>query len=286
MKSYCYIIVLLLTSVSLNAQGFSGGFKAGLNFSTFSADAETDADGNTLETFKSSTGFHVGATFSYAFTDLFGLKADLMYSQKGVDRSFEGPSYFHVYTDTQTFRNRGDLKNQQSVVNSYIDIPVMAYYRIGPVEVAGGASAGFLVSSTGAGSAKYTNTPFGNDTEVVFSYETNYFRDEAGAGSILSLNSEPITTGGLRLPNIIGAYYNSESDKALYKRLDLGLVAEVNFFLNNGLFVGVRYQHGLSDVTEQSNDQQLYLQSPTDDIVVRDDKDYNRSIQASIGFRF
>ena len=82
MKTFLY--TLLFSSLgSLSAQGFSGGFKAGLNFSTFDGDAEVDESGNILETFNNTTGFHVAATFAYAFTDLFGVKADLMYSQKG-----------------------------------------------------------------------------------------------------------------------------------------------------------------------------------------------------------
>lgn len=268
------------------AQGFSGGFKAGLNFSTFSGDAEMDTDGNTLETFNNTTGFHVAATFAYAFTDLVGVKADFMYSQRGVDRRFEGPSYFLFYApDGDEFLNTGDVRQSQSSVNSYIDIPIMAYYRLGPLEIAGGASAGFLVSSTGTGSATYTNTIFDTD-EVVFSLENNYFSDEAGLGSVNINGTEPVSPNGPILPSVIGAYYNNDSDESLYNRFDLGLVAEVNFFLNNGLFVGVRYQHGLSDVTDATNDQQLYFPEGSTDRVNRDDKDYNRSVQASIGFRF
>ena len=163
----------------------------------------------------------------------------------------------------------------------------MAYYRLGPLELAAGASAGFLVSSNGTGSARFTNTQFDTE-EILFSYENNYFRDEAGAASIVINGTEPVDPSrpNVVLPTVIGAYYNNDSDEPLYNRLDLGLVAELNFFLNNGLFVGVRYQHGLSDVTDATNDQQLYLPESSGELVNRDDKDYNRSIQASVGFRF
>ena len=72
-------LLLTLACTCVRAQQFSGGFRAGLNFISFEGDAETDADGMTLETFNRTTGFHVGATFAYQITDLFGFKADLMW---------------------------------------------------------------------------------------------------------------------------------------------------------------------------------------------------------------
>lgn len=285
MKNFTFLIALCLVSTSLYSQGFSGGFKAGLNFSTLAGDTELGVDDKELETFETTTGFHVAATFAYAFTDLVGVKADFMYSQRGVKRRFEGPSYFYFYAPTgEEFLYNSQLTWQQTAVNSYIDIPVMAYYRIGSLEVAGGATAGFLVSSRGTGSAIHKNTIFDTD-EVVFSYENNYFQDEAGLGSVVVNGTTPVSPNGPVLPSVIGAYYNNDSDKPLFNRFDLGLVAELNYFLNNGLFVGLRYQYGLSDVTNSDSDQQLYL-ATGEEVVKRDDKDYNRSIQASVGFRF
>jgi hypothetical protein len=86
MRTFFLTLVLctLPLSTSLFAQGFSGGFRAGLNFISFDGDQEMSADGSvTFEEFTQTTGFHVGATFAFAFTDLVGVKADLMYSQKG-----------------------------------------------------------------------------------------------------------------------------------------------------------------------------------------------------------
>lgn len=280
------LFLAFITFGGLTAQGFSGGFKAGLNFNTFSGDAEVDADGNSLETFNNTTGFHVAATFAYSFTDLFGVKADLMYSQKGVNKKFEGPSYLYIYLDDEDIRSPANLRNEQSVVNSYIDIPLMAYYRVGAVEVAGGASMGFLVSSRGSGSGRYSNTIFGNNNDVVLNYETAYFSDGARRESIVRLSEDPVIPNGPRLPEVIGAYYNSDNEDPLFRRLDFGLVAEINFFLNNGLFIGGRYNLGLTDVTNSENDLELHQATPSEERVFRDDKDYNRSLQLSIGFRF
>ncbi|MEL6276676.1 MAG: outer membrane beta-barrel protein, partial [Bacteroidota bacterium] len=84
MKIQFTFFLAVIALIPLAGQGFSGGFKAGLNFNTFDGPLEDNGAGT--EVFNSTTGFHIGATFAYGFTDLFGLKADLMYSQKGVEQ--------------------------------------------------------------------------------------------------------------------------------------------------------------------------------------------------------
>jgi len=285
--------ILFLASSALTAQGFSGGFRAGLNFVTLSSDLEDCsqcADGNSYEFFNRTTGFHVGATFAYAFTDLVGVKANFMYNQKGGEKRFNGPSYFYLYDSaddvegTQFFVD--EFEAEIDVVNSYIEIPVMAYYRLGIFEVEGGASFGFMVNSRASGGLVYRNTPLAGGRDLVFNLDGSFNRDEAGFNGILA-REENSLPGVDPLPEIISAYYNSNSDEALYRRLDLGLVAGVSAYLNNGLFIGVRYQYGLTDVTNGENDLRLTNESRTPGREFNtEDKDYYRTIQASIGFRF
>ena len=91
MRSLFTLLLISLLCTCGRAQGFSGGFRAGLNFITFSGPVEMSEDGQTAYERKNrTTGFHVAATFAYQFTDLVGIKADLMYSQKGAE---------YVYTD-------------------------------------------------------------------------------------------------------------------------------------------------------------------------------------------
>lgn len=279
--------LLLLLSYGTHAQEFSGGFRAGLNFIAFSGDQEM-RDGTTLEEFKRTTGFHVGATFAYAVTDLFGFKADLMYSQKGGEVRYAGPSYFYLYSDasdTEGIRVFGDLDSERDVLNSYIDIPAVVYYRLGPIELEGGVSAGFLVNSRASGSATFTNTilPDGRLIDnVSYNYDYNYFGEPIGFDAIVEPNA---TRSGY--PSVIDAYYNSDDNRPLYRRLDFGLVGGAALFLNNGLYLGLRYQYGLTDATRGENDQRL---TRSDNVADREyntgDKDYNRVIQTSVGFRF
>ena len=290
MRPILYGLLLLLPYTTLHAQEFSGGFRAGLNFISFEADAEMDSDGMTLEEFKRTTGFHVGATFAFEITDLVGLKADLMYSQKGGEVLYEGPSYLFLYTpDGQAERIQGSLQSERDVLNSYIDIPVVAYYRLGPLELEGGLSAGLLVNSRASGSAAYSNT-FDSQGRglgtIVYNYDFNYSDEVTGRDAVL----EFADAGGLaNVPAVVNAYYNSTDSRPLYRRLDFGLVGGVSFFLNNGLYVGARYLLGLTDTTRGENDQRLFSDPNTVAGELEyntDDKDYNRVIQASVGFRF
>lgn len=283
------VFLCCLTVASLlPAQEFSGGFRAGLNFTTFDGDQESGADGMTLETFNRTTGFHVGATFAYAFTDLFGFKADLMYSQKGGEVRYDGPSAFYLYADASDLaplRIIGELQSERDVLNSYIDVPVVAYYRLGPIELEGGISAGLLVNSRASGSATYTSPTLPDGrviSEVSYNYDYNYFNDDIGYDAIIEFNEDR-----QNFPSVIDAYYNAEEDTPLYRRFDFGLIGGASFFLNNGLYLGVRYQYGLTDATNGENDMRL---TRTDGVADReyntDDQDYNRVIQTSVGFRF
>jgi opacity protein-like surface antigen len=176
-------------------------------------------------------------------------------------------------------------------VNSYIDIPVVGYYRLGPIELEGGLSAGFLVNSRASGGGTLTNT-FVNGTQnrfpddLSFNYDYNYFRDGVGTASIVEFNPDPLSTG-LIPPGIIGAYYNSTDDTPLYRRFDFAVIAGLSYFLNNGLYLSARYQYGLTDVTRPDNDRRITSLPGEPEVAFNtEDKDYHRTIQAAVGFRF
>lgn len=282
--------LLFLSSTTLSAQEFSGGFRAGLNFITIDGPAEMDPTGElTYETYNNTTGFHVGATFALAFTDLFGIKADLMYSQKGYETVFDGPGYFYLYNNTDDNEGQiifGQRQSELDVVNSYIDIPVTAYYRIGKVELEGGMSAGLMVNSRVSGGLTYQTPRYGLENDIVFNVDGNFNSDLAAGGGVLSRSEVPLPGTQAFPPDVISAYYNSNSDERLYKRLDFGAIVGVSVYLNNGLFVGVRYQHGLTDITRGENDLRTTSNGTEERQFNTDDEDRYRTVQASIGFRF
>ena len=287
------VLSLFLTAAALplTAQTFSGGFRAGLNFMTFSGDQES-FNGAEVESFNRTTGFHVGATFALAFTDLVGVKANLMYTQKGAEIVFDGPSYFYLYNgpeDRTGFLNTGNAKSELDVVNSYIEIPVLAYYKLGPLEIEGGLTAGFLVNSRASGSVRYTNIqsniPFGEN--YLINVDANYFQDGAGFDGIQSLSDQTFPNFS-NVPEVVGAYYNSNDDSRLYESLEFGAVVGLSYFLNNGLFIGARYVHGFTDTTKGANDLRKVKEpnTGTEREFNTNDTDNNRAIQASVGFRF
>ena len=76
-------IVFLLCFLPLAQAQFSGGFVAGLNFATINGPSEMDANGQSLDNYSYRTSFHLGGRFNYMFNEILGVRAEILYSQKG-----------------------------------------------------------------------------------------------------------------------------------------------------------------------------------------------------------
>lgn len=294
MKSFIFFLAISLAILPLSqnvfAQGeFSGGFKAGLNFSNFEGPLE-----NENESFSSNTGFHIGATFMYSFTDIVGLKAELMYSQKGTQYSYDGDSYFTFYTSGSSssgvpIYTVGNRRMDISVSNTYLDIPLMVYARVGKFELEAGVNAALLISSRGSGNIIYSGTSLAGTPieEFEAGLDFGYYSKVQGPAAIIAGELVTINTLSAQLPTTINAYYEAaDNDEKKYNTLDFGLNAGVAFFVNKGLYIGVRANYGLSDITNESQDLALESLGQGNTYQTRDDKDQNISLQASVGFRF
>lgn len=285
---YIHIVFLSLFLIGhVSAQGeFSGGFKAGLNFNNINGPEETSG-----ETFGSNTGFHIGATFFYSVTDLFGLKAELVYSQKGTQYGYEGPSYFTFYTSstgTPIVAN-GTRRSDISISNSYIDFPLMVYYRVGKFELEAGANAAILVGSSGSGGITFSgSTAAGSPVEeFTTGVDFGYYSNERGLAELLSSSDITLNTLAAFQPESIGAYYEAaDNDVNKFKTIDFGLNAGLAFFMNKGLYLGFRANVGLTDITNEEQDLSPVELAPGNIYITRNDKDTNFSLQASVGFRF
>lgn len=287
-----FFILLLLSGMlvtSAFSQGFSGGFRAGLNFNRFDGPVETDADGKELETFSNIFGFHIGASFIYAFTDLMGVKADLMYSQKGSEYVYDGPSYFVFYnptTQNETLTLTGARRTDKKQINTYLDLPVQAYVKLGKLEISGGANVGFLLSSVGSGGMRFTPNASSGVAAFSVTLDENFMRDDRGNGSVKEGESRLIDGRAVNFPKTIGAYYEAApEDEKKFNRIDLGLVGELTFFINKGLYLSGRINYGLADITNNTQDVST-AQRSSGKYILRDDEDRNLSIQAGVGFRF
>ena len=294
------ILLLLLGAFSASAQ-IKYGFKTGLNFARIIGDSETSAAGANLETWKNSTGFHIGMTFAYNFTDNFGLRGEFLYSKRGAKYTFDGPSYRIFKHSMGSILTTGNSRYLISVNNSYLDIPVLAYGRIGNFEVSGGAYVGILVQSAGEGSLRYSGktalnndvyiNPNKADTELNFNLNHNYRRDNTGEGSAKSDDEVPVSVkvDGIisETPKTLGAYYDYTEDKGnLYNTIDFGLVGGISYYISTALYLGVRVQYGLSDITNNKADISKSSYSNNGELIFRDAKHQNFMIQASVGFSF
>jgi len=285
---------LILMSCSAQAQ-LRYGFKTGLNFAHIDGPSETDASGKSLESHKNITGFHIGMTFGYKFVDHFGVRGEFLYSKKGTEYTFEGPSFRTFrYTNGGTVTT-GNEKLLLKVNNSYFDLPVMAYGRFGHFEISGGFYAGVLIQTIGEGSLKYTD---GVDAQnagnkiispnpVQFNLSYNFRKDDplGGIGSdvqIVKFNSRSI-----EVPKTIGAYYDYPEDKGnLYNSFDYGLVGGLSYYISSSLYIHARIQYGLGDVTNNKADASHSKYEGNGNLVFSQDKDRNFVIQASVGFTF
>lgn len=288
--SLVFLALAILGCSSLAAQEFSGGFRAGINFATIDGPLETDDSGNVLEEYKLSTGFHVGATANLKFNDYFGLRSELLYSQKGAEYDYNGQSFWILYTEAdEPVYATGSRSTSLSITNSYIDIPFMAVGRLGRVELSGGLNLGFLVSSRGSGELSFTGQTaagFAVDPFTI-ALEFNYFDDTFQRTDIDDVELRDIGGKTVVIPKTLTANFQElEGDQKLFNTIDLGLIGGLAFFLNQGLYAGLRVNYGLSDLTKTERDASRKALDGSNNLIFRDDKDRNLILQASIGFSF
>ena len=285
MKKY-FLISFLAIGFTLQAQ-VSIGFKAGLNFSNMDGELEMDAQGNALETIKSSTGFNVGALVNYSITDFFGLRTEFIYAQKGRVINYNGDSYFVFDATNNSIVATGNRNLELDVINSYLEIPLLAYAKFGKIEIMGGAYVSTLIGSVADGSLTFTpDSRQGNNFDLYeFTLDFRYRRDEAGEGTGEVI---PLSVNGVDVPNTLGAYYEYSSvDNSLHNLLDVGVIGGLSFYLNDGFFINARIEYGLTDTTDDRVDVS-YSTVPVSNnqFSFRGDNDRNFTLHTSVAFRF
>lgn len=283
---------LLLIFVSPAFSQLRYGFKTGLNFARMDGPSEVDAAGASLETWKNVTGFHIGAAFSYAITDNFGARAELLYSKKGGKYTYEGAGY-RLFTQSggNVVRTNGNNRYLLNVSNSYIDIPLYGYAKFGDFEVQAGVYAGLLIQTGAEGSLRYTDIvtvqPSTTTKEMEFNLDYNYRKDDPGQGDNTETLKVIVDGKPLDLPKTLGAYYDFPEDRgSLYNSVDFGLIGGVSYYLSRTLYVNARLQYGLSDLTRTDADINRYKTGDNNALIFNADKDKNFTIQASVGFSF
>lgn len=292
-----FITALLILAGCFNAEAqLRFGFKTGLNFASIKGPSEKSAAGASLETFGNVTGFHVGMSVGYPITDAFSIRGEFMYSKRGGKYTYEGPGYRFFRNTTTDRLTVGTSKYLVNINNSYLDIPVMAVGRWHDFEVSGGAYLGLNIQSTGEGSLTYSSIEVQPNPSsggklgdaIEFNLNQNYRGDDPGEAAQGSENLVVrVGATNFETPKTLGAYTDLKSDLGrLYNVLDYGLVGGVSYYLSNALYASVRLQYGLADITNNSADVAKSGVGENNVLLLRDDKDRNFVIQASVGFGF
>lgn len=293
MKRFLLLSVFACLCATGFAQDFGYGFKAGLSFNRFLGPSEENSQGEALEEMVNNTGFHVGAIFNLKFTDAFGARAEILYSQKGGRNRYDGPSYFSLFTvDTEEIQATGNRKSSINVNLSYIDVPLGVWYRpMKWLEVSAGGNIGILGGSTGAGQVTFSGVSQNGGTVPEFSItlDHDYYRNETGSASF-GVGSSFIDVDGeqIEIPSRAGGYYEFPrgDEGSVYNSLDIGVYGGFSFFLNKGFFLGFRANYGITDVSNNDYDYSLQSKGSDGALIPRDDSDHNFSIQTSLGFSF
>jgi len=287
-------LLIFCSSTPILAQEIASSFRVGLNFSRITGPSQSDASGNSLEQNRNTTGFHVAGGAVFKFLENYGMKAELVFSQKGYEYDGMASRVFRTTLSGNPLVTTGDQQITVRVTNSYLEIPVTGYAKLGKkLEFQGGASISFLVSSKGVGDWNYSGTSSrDNDAfDISINLDHNYSRDEVFTTPLPDLDPENTTEfiadgETIRIPNQIGAYFDYDTkDGNFYNPIDVGLHAGISYFLSPGLFVNFTGQFGLLDITNNNYD---FSQTELNDTatVPRSDTDRNFSLQGSIGFSF
>lgn len=256
----------------------SFGFRTGLSFASFEGELEPG------ETYESDNGFHIGLGFSRNFTDIWGVRGELVYSQKGGLIKYDGDSFLTLNRGDRKINTLGNRNMTLSVNNTHIDLPITGFGRLTNwFEITAGIVPNFLVSSRATGDLTFVSDALVDD--VALSLDYDFYGNEAGQVNASSTNievKERATANTLTIPSMPGAYYFQETkDGSQYNVFGLDALAGIAFYLNGGLFVSAKVQYGLLDITNNSADFSLAEKD-----VLRTDKDVNITYQASVGFYF
>lgn len=191
MNRKLFVAVLLLSGFFLvanesAAQVEKAGIKGGLNVSNFYQDDVDDEN--------SRFGFNAGVFSQFLITDGFGIQPEILYSTKG---------------STSTYNVAG-FDGEYSLNLNYIDVPVLAVFRLGDdAEIHAGPYVSYLLSASTS-----TEGDFGTGQEDL---DRDYFNSvDYGLAGGFALNFHPLTIG-LRYNLGLAKIEGSEEAKNLFE---------------------------------------------------------------------
>ncbi len=277
------IMFVICGTNEINGQGYNIGLRAGTNFSTHLGPTEVG------ESTGISNGFHFGLNYQYNFSDVLGLRAELLYVQNGKTTEYKGPSYYVFNTGTSIIHDEGIADYNLNVSTANLSIPVTVHFELSrKIEVFGGAYLNFLVGPRGSGVLDYYSTIDSAGITFIQSHDYNYYSDEPAEANFIATPIVLIIDGSnYQLPRIVGAYYQQSTvNEKKYKTIDFGLTAGTNYYFNPGFYLGLRAEYGFRDLTNRDTDFSLISLDENKNFIRRDDRDTHFGFQVSLGFKF
>lgn len=118
------------TAFAAQAQNASFGIRGGANISNLSGDLRDE------DRFENKVGFHAGIMANFGIVDnFFSIQPELLYSVKGFKNEDSEVSFL------------GQTRRREGKVNyNYLDLPVMARIKAGPLYFEAGPQASYLLS--------------------------------------------------------------------------------------------------------------------------------------------
>lgn len=267
------------------------GVRAGLNYSSLNGPLEQN------ESLGISNGFHFGINYTYLFPTDIGLRAELLYIQRGYKQFYTGDTYYIINpispASFETFIEDGFLDYNIDISTSYVSIPLTFQYKFHKkFEVYAGASVDFLIGSAGRGKADFESASRPEDITFIESQDHRYGSDEAGEYNNFPRTNITIRVDGelVTIPKIVGGYYNytiAERERGnKINGFNSYLIGGLNYFINSSFYIGARYEVGLMDVTNDAVDASLGELDEDDNLIFRSDSDKPYTFSVSFGFRF
>ncbi|GAA4426631.1 porin family protein [Pontibacter saemangeumensis] len=150
MKKILFAFVFVLGSFAA-AQAQSGiGIRGGANFSNLDGDLKNESR------YENKVGFHGGLTFGIPVVEnFFFVQPELLYSTKGFkyeDNEIDVPGL-------------GNLEREGKMNYNYIDVPVLAKIKAGPIYFEAGPQASYLLSVNNKTTEKLDGEPYSSSTK-------------------------------------------------------------------------------------------------------------------------
>jgi hypothetical protein len=289
---FFFILALPFYGIKAQSGNWDVGFELGWTYSSLNGPSETNDQGDEVESFDFNAGFHLLIFGKYQFTDRFGLQGGLQYAKRGGKYNDSGDSWFlfGAQTDLPRF-GFGTRDEVTEYNNAYIDLPVLAFYKVSPkLEVGAGLYAGLLLSSKGTGEVRFNGASINGRIIEPFIMAEDFDYKKDNFGVIHNPFQEiQVDSRVYQVPRFATTYFDFLEDpgEKAFNNFDAGFIGQIGYYFNRSLNLKAKLMYGITDVTNDDFDRSKFrLTGNNDNFIFKSDKDTNLSIQISLGFAF